>query len=357
MKYARHISLSEVGESGQAKLLRAKVLVVGAGGLGCPVLQYLAAAGVGKIGIVDGDTVDESNLHRQVLFTTSDIGRKKVEVTEERLNALNPDVQVNIYPVHLRAKNAEDIIGDYDLLIDGTDNFATRYLVNDACVKLDKPFVHGSIHKFEGQVTVFNLDGGPTYRCLFPDPPAQNQIPNCAEAGVFGVLPGVIGTLQATEAIKVILGLGEPLSGKLKVINLLNNSNQVILFERSEIQVETARQIDLSNSYNVPPCSIESSVTPKELMQWFETEKSINILDVREAYETPKLEYSNLINLPLGSLANSFNELPVDKPLVVLCQHGVRSQSAIDFLRQSDYKNQLINLEGGMAAFQANTTT
>lgn len=202
MRYARHISLEEVGESGQQKLLKAKVLMIGAGGLGCPALQYLTAAGVGIIGIVDGDTVDESNLQRQVLFSTSDIGTKKVEAAKTRLEALNPDVTIKIYPENLNRENALNIIDDYDLVIDGTDNFATRYLVNDACVKRNKPFVYGAIHKFEGQVSVFNLDGGPTYRCLFPDAPKPGQIPNCAEVGVLGVLPGIIGTYQATEAIK-----------------------------------------------------------------------------------------------------------------------------------------------------------
>ena len=223
MRYARQIALNEVGESGQQKLLNAKVLVIGAGGLGCPALQYLAAAGVGTIGIVDGDTVDESNLQRQILYTTSDLGSLKVEVAKERLNALNPAVSITIYPENLHAENAMEIIQDYDLVMDGTDNLAARYLVNDACVKLNKPFVYGAIHKFEGQVSVFNFNGGPTYRCLFPENPQQNQIPNCEELGVLGVLPGVIGTLQATEINKLILVVVEPLSGKLKINNILTN--------------------------------------------------------------------------------------------------------------------------------------
>ena len=357
MRYARHISLSEVGEAGQRKLLNAKILMIGAGGLGCPALQYLVAAGVGTIGIVDSDTVDESNLQRQILFATSAIGRMKVEIAKERLTALNPDVEINIYPERLSAENALDIVAEYDVLIDGTDNFATRYLVNDACVKQNKPFVYGAIHKFEGQVTVFNLKGGPTYRCLFPDPPSRSQIPNCAEAGVLGVLPGVIGTLQATEAIKVILELGEPLSGKLKLVNLLNNSEQIISFGRNDDQVEKAKQIDLADSYVDVACSTKHGIAAETLVGWLESEKSINILDVREEYETPKLGYPNLINIPLGQLPSRHNDLPIDAPLVVLCQHGIRSQNAIEFLRQNNYKNQLINLEGGMAAFQENTTT
>ncbi|MCF8462044.1 MAG: HesA/MoeB/ThiF family protein [Flavobacteriales bacterium] len=350
MRYARHISLSEVGHAGQQKLLDAKILMIGAGGLGCPALQYLAAAGVGTIGIIDGDTVDETNLQRQILFSTDDIGKKKVEVAKQKLNALNPDVSIHIYPENLTADNALAIIADYDMVIDGTDNFATRYLVNDACVKLDKPFVYGAIHKFEGQVSVFNFEDGPTYRCLFPDAPSQSQIPNCAEAGVLGVLPGVIGTLQATEAMKLILGIGEPLSGKLKIVNLLSNSEQIISFSRNEEQVEKARNIDLAYSYVDFACSTENSITPEQLIEWLETGKDINLLDVREAYETPKLEYPNVISIPLGEIPARFEELPTDKALVVICQKGMRSQRAIEFLKQNNFQNQLINLEGGMAA-------
>ena len=325
--------------------------MVGAGGLGCPALQYLAAAGVGTIGIIDGDTVDESNLQRQILFSTTDIGRKKVEVAKEKLNALNPDVSITIYPEILSPKNALEIIERYDIVIDGTDNFATRYLVNDACVKLNKPFVYGAIHKFEGQVSVFNFNGGPTYRCLFPDAPSQSQIPNCAEAGVLGVLPGVIGTLQATEAMKLILGIGGLLSGKLKMVNLLSNSEQVISFARNEEQVEKARNIDLENSYVDAACSVSENVKPDELIAWLENNRSINLLDVREAYETPKLDHPNVVSIPLGQLSSRYEELPSDRPLVVVCQKGIRSQRAIEFLKQNDFQNQLINLEGGMAAF------
>lgn len=352
-RYARHISLSEVGQVGQQKLLDAKVLMVGAGGLGCPALQYLCAAGVGTIGIIDGDTVDESNLHRQTLFSTKDIGRLKVEVAKEKLNALNPDVSITIYPETLSPKNALGIIDGYDIVIDGTDNFATRYLVNDACVKQNKPFVYGAIHKFEGQVSVFNFDSGPTYRCLFPNAPSQSQIPNCAEAGVLGVLPGVIGTLQATEAMKLILGIGESLSGKLKMVNLLSNAEQIISFLRSEEQVEKARNINLESSYVDAACSASDNVKPEELIAWFESNRPINLLDVREDYETPKLEHPNVICIPLGQILSHFEELPSDKPLVVICQQGMRSQQTIEFLKQHDFQNQLINLEGGVAKLQA----
>lgn len=357
MRYARHISLEEVGEAGQQKLLETKVLMIGAGGLGCPALQYLAAAGVGTIGIVDGDTVDESNLQRQVLFSTSDIGTKKVEAAKARLEALNPDVAIDAYPVNLMSDNALKIIQEYDLVIDGTDNFATRYLVNDACVKLDKPFVYGAIHKFEGQVSVFNYENGPTYRCLFPDPPSQSQIPNCSEVGVLGVLPGVIGTLQATEAIKIILGIGDSLSGKLKMLNLLNNSEQVISFAKNEAQITKAKAINLSESYVDTACTIMTNIQPNELIGWIENATDFHVLDVRESHEMPKLDYPGLTFLPLGQIPTRTSEIPTDKPLVVVCQHGIRSQRAIEFLQQNNYPNKLINLEGGMAAFHQHTTT
>lgn len=242
MRYNKQIALPEVGEAGQQKLAEAKVLVIGAGGLGCPALQYLVAAGIGTIGIVDGDVVNETNLHRQVLYTKSDVGKPKVKVAAERLYQLNPEVKINTYSEFLTAKNAMDIVANYELIVDATDNFAARYRINDICVKLDKPFVYGAIHRFEGQISVFNYKGGPTYRCLFPDKPAENQIPNCNETGVLGVLPGIVGTYQTTEVLKMILGVGEVLSGKLMTLNLFTNSNQVFEFSRNEEQVQKAKE-------------------------------------------------------------------------------------------------------------------
>lgn len=349
MRYARHISLDEIGESGQQKLLDARVLMIGAGGLGCPALQYLTAAGVGTIGIVDGDTVDESNLQRQILFATADIGTKKVDAAKARLEAMNPDVNFHIYPENLTKENALEIIEDYDLVIDGTDNFSTRYLVNDACVKLDKPFIYGAIHKFEGQVSVFNLNDGPTYRCLFPDAPKPGQIPNCAEVGVLGVLPGIIGTYQATEAVKVILKLGKPLSGKLKLINLLNNQESTVNFIRNEEQVIKARstwdESEYEESCSVPPISLSWEAI-------LQLEEEPAFLDVRQPEEVPKLDQPNVLNIPLNEIPGRLDELDSEKPLVVFCQHGIRSQHAIAFL-QENFKNKgLINAEGGMASFR-----
>jgi adenylyltransferase/sulfurtransferase len=349
--------LKEVGQSGQRKLLGAKVLIIGAGGLGCSALQYLVAAGIGTIGIVDGDSVDESNLQRQVLFSTSDIGKKKVEAAKARLKALNPDVSINNFPVNLVPENALEIMQDYNLVIDGTDNFATRYLVNDACVKLNKPFIYGAIHKFEGQVSVFNYKGGPTYRCLFPDPPAESQIPNCSDVGVLGVLPGVTGILQATEAIKIILEIGEPLSGKLKLVNLLNNSEQVIEFSRNEEQAAKAKAINLEESSTDSACSTLATIQPDELISWMKNGTDFHVLDVRETHEMPKMNYSDLTSLSLGQIPTRTTEIPTDKPLVVICQHGIRSQRAIEFLQHHNFPNQLINLEGGMAAFHQHKAT
>jgi molybdopterin/thiamine biosynthesis adenylyltransferase len=242
MRYDKQIALPEVGEAGQQKLAEAKVLVVGAGGLGCPALQYLAAAGVGTIGIVDGDVVNETNLHRQVLYTNPDVGKPKAAVAAERLKQLNPEVEIQTFPEFLTAANAMDIVANYDLIVDTTDNFAARYRINDVCVKLDKPFVYGAIHRFEGQISVFNYKGGPTYRCLFPDKPAESQIPDCNEMGVLGVLPGIVGTYQATEVLKVILEIGEVLSGKLMTLNLLTNSTRTFEFSRNDEQVQKAKE-------------------------------------------------------------------------------------------------------------------
>lgn len=357
MRYSRQIILPEVGTQGQQRLADARVLMVGAGGLGCPALLYLAAAGVGTLGIVDGDSVDMTNLHRQVLYSTADVGRMKAEAAQERLSALNPDISIIPFAEHLTPANALDIIGQFDLVIDGTDNFATRYLVNDACVKLGLPFVYGAIFRYEGQVSVFNLVDGPTYRCLFPDPPAQGQIPNCAEAGVLGVLPGIIGTMQATEALKVLLGIGQPLRGRLWVTDLLSHNTQTIAFTRNEEQVLKAVDIDLAESYPQASCSATESITGGELADWLEGERAFNLLDVREPHETPRPDFPNLTCIPLGQLLSRMDEVPAERPLAVFCQHGMRSLRAIGILKDNGFKQELINLEGGLAAFHQQNIT
>ncbi len=353
MRYDRHITIPEIGIQGQQKLLDARILMIGAGGLGCAALQYLAAAGVGTIGIIDGDLIDESNLQRQILYATDDIGKQKVDVAKERLCALNPDLTVDVYAEYFTAENAQSIVTQYDIVIDGTDNFSTRYLVNDVCVKCYKPFIYGAVHKFQGQVSVFNFENGPTYRCLFPQPVQQGQIPNCTDLGVLGVLPGIIGSFQAAEAIKLILRIGQPLSGKLKVLDLLTNTEQIIEFTPNQEEVMKAREMSLSKSNSDANCSTVKGVNANEMMSWIENRIEINFLDVREPHETPKLQHSNVICMPLGQLPNLHSQIPSNRSLVVVCQHGIRSQQAIEFLLTQKFPNNLINLEGGMAAFSA----
>ncbi|MBL4668869.1 MAG: HesA/MoeB/ThiF family protein, partial [Flavobacteriales bacterium] len=292
-RYSRHLSLEKVGLSGQEKLKLAKVLVIGSGGLGCPVLQYLTAAGIGTIGIIDFDNVDETNLQRQILFTTNDIGTNKAVAAGNRLKQLNPYIDFNIYPERLTTKNALNLFSDYDIIVDGTDNFSTRYLVNDACVITNKPLIYGAIYKFEGQVTVFNYQKGPTYRCLFPEPPKAGSVPNCSEIGVLGVLPGIIGTQQANEVLKLILGIGESLSGKLLTYDSLNNSFLTLTINRSEKEVQKVldeksnfEQIDYDFFCGIKIDEYMNEVSAQELKELLEKE-SIQVIDVRESYETP----------------------------------------------------------------------
>lgn len=355
-RYSRHILLDKVGEIGQQKLKAAKVLVIGAGGLGCPVLQYLTAAGVGTIGVIDFDVVDETNLQRQILFTINDIGKNKAITAKERLEQLNPYVKFEIYPEKLTPKNALEIFKHYDIVVDGTDNFSTRYLVNDACVITNKPLVYGAIYKFEGQVSVFNYQGSPTYRCLFPEPPKAGSVPNCSDVGVIGVLPGLIGTQQANEVLKIILEIGTPLSGKLLIFDALQSSSIAINVKRSEEQIEKvlARKNDFENNNYDLFCGIKpilekdeiSSTELKELMQ----HETLQLLDVREEWEQPKIENYEVLNIPLQKIPFSLEQIYKTKKTVVICQHGVRSLKAIEFLKNNGYTN-LINLTGGMAAY------
>lgn len=354
-RYSRHILLDKVGLEGQEKLKSAKVLVIGAGGLGCPVLQYLVAAGIGTIGIIDYDVVDETNLQRQILFTVNDIGKNKAKVAGIRLEQLNPHVNFNIYAEKLTTQNALNIFSEYDIIVDGTDNFSTRYLVNDACVITDKPLVYGAIYKFEGQVTVFNYKGGATYRCLFPEPPKAGSVPNCSEIGVIGVLPGLIGTQQANEVIKLILKIGEPLSGKLLTYNLLNNSFFSLNISRSDEQIQKVLN-DKSNFEKMDYdlfCGVASDndideITLEGLKEMFKTAEDFQVVDVREEWEEPRVEMANVLIAPLAGLNDFVNQISKEKKVIVICQHGVRSIAAINQLKK-DYKfNNLINLEGGI---------
>ncbi len=343
-RYQRHLALPGIGWEGQQKLRRAKVLVVGAGGLGCPVLQYLTAAGVGNIGIVDDDVVSLSNLQRQVLYNTGSIGRKKVEVAQEMLQALNPDVAYQLYPEKLTEANALVIIGLYDCVVDCTDNLAARYVINDACVQAGKPFVYGSIHQFEGQVSVFNYQNGPTYRCVFDEGTAEP--PNCADLGVLGVLPGIIGAYQALETIKLIMDVGELLSGKLLMVNTLTHVQRIIKINRR------AEKIPVTN--NICPGDELKQLNPVSpaLGQWLQNPDT-QFVDVRENEpENSIFPKAQTRHIPLSQLAGYIDELPRDKPIVVFCQSGARSRIAVQMLTQQyDFTN-AENLAGGLDAIK-----
>jgi adenylyltransferase/sulfurtransferase len=346
-RYNRQMLMPEFGIDGQVKLKNAKILVVGCGGLGSPILLYLTAAGIGTLGIVENDKIDITNLQRQILYATSSVGQPKISETTNRLRALNPLVKINQYPTLLSADNALEIIKDYDIVIDGTDNFPTRYLVNDACVMLNKPFVYGAIHRFEGQVAVFNHRNSATYRDLFPTPPPTEQAPNCAEAGVLGVLPGIIGSIQALEAIKVITSIGEPLSGKLFVIDTLSMQSRIINIPKMPNSIKITQLID----YEVF-CGIKSAndIT-------FEALQKLNdyqLIDVREKHEYEARNIGGEL-MPLSELEKYLSKISRDKTVVVYCQSGVRSQKAIKILQANFGFTNLVNLTGGLNKLVNNT--
>lgn len=339
-RYNRQTLMPEFGQEGQEKLKNAKVLVVGCGGLGSPILLYLTAAGIGTLGIVENDKVDVSNLQRQILYGTSSVGLDKILETEKRLKDLNPLVQINIYPTSLTAKNALEIIKDYDIVVDGTDNFPTRYLVNDACVMLNKPFVYGAIHRFEGQVAVFNHNGSATYRDLFPTPPPPEQAPNCAEAGVLGVLPGIIGSMQALEAIKVITEIGEPLAGKILVLDTLSMLSRVIKIPKMPDTQNITQLIDYEEFCGMKSQNEISFDELKNLQNY-------QLIDVREPHEYAQKNLGGEL-MPLSELEKYLPKISRDKTVVVHCQSGIRSMKAIKFLKENHGFENLINLKGGM---------
>ncbi|WP_026839222.1 molybdopterin-synthase adenylyltransferase MoeB [Gillisia sp. JM1] len=344
-QYSRHLLLDEVGITGQLKLKQAKVLVIGAGGLSCPVLQYLTAAGVGTIGIVDDDTVAQSNLQRQILYTHKDIGKSKAEVAVNRLQELNPYIQFKSYQTRLKKDNALELLEPYDIIVDGTDNFPTRYLINDTAVLLNKPIVFGSIHRFDGQVSVFNFKNGPTYRCLYPSPPKLNEVPNCSEIGVLGVLPGIIGTLQANEVLKIILGLGNILSGKLLIFDALSMRQSIYSFEKNTSHGIISLEDDYQVCDGIPKDAKEIS------FQEYKKQSSLyNVLDVRTQAERDEF-YIKSIHIPLNELSERCDEIPYDKNLLVFCKSGVRSKLAIGILENKSFKRELLNLKGGLKSF------
>ncbi len=356
-RYSRHISLSQIGIAGQEKLKAAKILVIGAGGLGCPILQYITAAGVGEIGIVDFDTVEESNLQRQLLFNNEDIGKFKSEVAAEKLKKQNPYIKFNIHNLELNNQNAIQIFNNYDVIIDGTDNFSTRYLINDACYILKKPLIYGSIYKFEGQVSLFNFlekNGtlGPNYRCLFPEPPSPEVAPNCSEIGVLGVLPGIIGALQANEALKLVLNIGENLSGKLLHFDALSmafykmdiyNNNVEILIPGNENEFENF-------DYNFF-CGLSAnlkSISADELVIFLHNKDCIQLLDVRETDEIPIISELKDLSIPLSKIEEKVSSISKDKKVIVYCKSGKRSKAAINLLQTKFKFNNLYNLDGGI---------
>ncbi|MGE5362461.1 MAG: molybdopterin-synthase adenylyltransferase MoeB [Bacteroidales bacterium] len=354
-RYSRHLLLPEVGVEGQRKLKAARVLVVGAGGLGSPVAMYLAAAGVGTIGLVDFDTVDYSNLQRQILHTTHDVGRPKLESAMSRLAALNPDVAIQPHEVMLSSANALPILAGYDYVIDGTDNFPTRYLINDACVLLGKPNIYGSVFRFEGQASVFAVAEGPCYRCLYPEPPPPGVVPSCAEGGVLGVLPGFIGTIQATETLKLIIGAGTPLVGRLLVFDALAmRLREVRLPKDPDCPVcgshPTVRElIDYEQFCGVqhnPAVPGEHDITPCELKAWQDRGEAPVLLDVREPPEYAINRMPGAVLIPISDLPRRVDELDASRSTVVYCRVGERSARAVEFLRGLGFRD-VRNLTGG----------
>lgn len=341
-QYDRHLILDKIGEKGQLKLKKTKVLVIGAGGLGCSILQYITAAGVGTIGIIDDDVVSQSNLQRQILYTVDDIGKSKAETAANRLSKLNPFVQFHVYKEKLTVKNAVSLFNQYDVVVDGSDNFATRYLANDASVLTQKPLVYGAIFKFEGQVSVFNYQGSTTYRCLYPTPPKPEESPNCSEIGVLGVLPGIIGCLQANEVIKIICGIGEVLANKLLMYDTLSMRQMILKFERTS----KAEITKLEENYELF-CGIKIATHELTLEELQDNSSSYNLLDVRENWEREEHHIGGQ-HIPLGELFNRYNELNTGKPVVVYCKSGVRSQRAIDFLEKQFSNTVFYNLKGGL---------
>jgi adenylyltransferase/sulfurtransferase len=367
LRYSRHLIVPEVGMEGQLKLKAAKVLLVGTGGLGAPLGLYLAAAGIGRIGLVDFDVVDFTNLQRQVIHFTKDVGRPKIDSAAEKMQALNPNVEIVKHEVALSSENALDIIKDYDLVVDGTDNFPTRYLVNDACVLLGKPNVYGSIFRFEGQATVFAYEGGPCYRCLYPEPPPPGLVPSCAEGGVLGILPGTIGLIQATEAVKLILGIGEPLVGRLLLYDALGmRFRELKLRKNPECPIcgdyrTITRLIDYHQFCGVPQHVPQDA--PKQETKVAEDEIEVTevkakldrgddfvLIDVREPHEYQICNIPAAKLIPLGEVGKRLGELDPEADIVIHCKSGMRSARACGILKAAGFK-QVRNMKGGILAW------
>jgi len=365
LRYARHLILPEVGREGQLRLRSARVLIVGAGGLGSPISLYLAAAGVGTLGMVDFDIVDASNLQRQIIHGTSDVGRLKLDSATERLREVNPHVEIERHPVRLSSENALEIVRSYDIVVDGTDNFPTRYLVNDACVLTGRPYVYGSVFRFEGQNAVFAARGGPCYRCLFAEPPPPGLVPSCAEGGVMGVVPGIVGTIQAMEAIKLLLGIGDPLIGRLLIFDALRMRFREMKLRRDPAcpacgDDPTLKElIDYERFCGIEPAgkgledmSRDSDLSVLELQEMLGRDADITLLDVREPFEWDigNLGPQGAKLIPLAELPERLDELDRDADLIVYCRSGARSARAVDYLAENGFLR-VRNLSGGILAW------
>jgi sulfur-carrier protein adenylyltransferase/sulfurtransferase len=356
-RYSRHLLMPEVTSEGQRRLKAARVLCIGAGGLGSPAALYLAAAGVGTIGIVDFDDVDLSNLQRQILHGTKDIGRSKLESARDRLRDINPEITIELHECRFSSENASQLVAQYDVVVDGSDNFATRYLSNDVCVFAQKPNVYGSVFRFEGQTTVFAPHlGGPCYRCLFPEPPPPDSVPNCAQAGVLGVLPGIIGMFQAIETIKLIVGIGEPLIGRLLHFDALK-----VKFRELNLRRDPECPVCGENPTIFSPIDYEQfcgardeeaipTMSPHELKRKMDAREPFELIDVREAFEYEIARIGGAKLIPLGEIAERVNELQRERPIVVHCHSGRRSAEAVRLLQERGFAN-LFNLEGGIDAW------
>ena len=360
-RYSRHLIMPEVGMDGQLKLKQAKVLCIGTGGLGAPLGLYLAAAGVGRIGLVDFDRVDDSNLQRQVLFSTEDVGRPKIVAAADRLRGLNPDIQIDTYDTHFSSENALEILKDYDIVVDGTDNFPTRYLVNDASVLLKKRNVYGSIFRFEGQITIFGDPNGPCYRCLYPEPPPPGLVPSCAEGGVLGVLPGIVGSIQAAETLKLIIGKGESLIGRLLLFDALAMRFRELKLRKNPdcpmcgAHPTITKLIDYAEFCGVrgeeapvPQTSVPE-ITPRELKTRLDRGDDLYILDVREPHEYQICNLGGHL-IPLGDLSKRASELDSSREIVAHCRSGKRSAEAVEFLQRAGFRK-VLNLKGGILAW------
>lgn len=352
--YSRHLTLPEVGIAGQEKLKASSVLLVGAGGLGSPSSMYLAAAGVGRLGIIDNDIVDPSNLHRQILHGHSTLGIKKVNSGERRLKDINPYIAVDAYDIRITANNALEIFKDYDVIVDGTDNFPTRYLVNDACALLKKPYVFASIFRFDGQITVFDSKKGPCYRCIYPKPPLLGTVPSCSEGGVLGILPGIVGTIQAAEAIKLILDAGNSLLGRLLMIDVLSMTfDEIKITKDPQCMIcsenpKITKLIDEQQLCEMPSSIYEWEIMPSQLRDILD-EKTI-IVDVRTPSEWEIAKIEGAVLIPLQDLRSRLSELPKERQIVTYCKSGSRSMSALSLLKQSGYQN-IKSLKGGILAW------